>query len=58
MANLGAIQSFALKQPITKDTKFNKGRKDCIEGNIYTDDAKYFLQCATYCAEDEGGRYQ
>ena len=56
MANLGALQRFALNQPITKDTKFNKGRKDCIEGNIYTDAAKYFLQCVAYHEEEEWGR--
>lgn len=27
------------------DAKYNRGRKDCIEGNIYSDDAKYFLMC-------------
>lgn len=34
--------------PAGKDTKYNKGRRDCLQGNIYSEEAHYFLQCAGY----------
>ena len=38
-------QSIARKERYTNDRKFNKGKDDILQGNIHTDEAKYFLQC-------------
>ena len=38
-------QSIARKALYTKDREFNKGKDDILQGNIYSDEAKYFLQC-------------
>ena len=48
MTNINHIKELAIKEPVTKDTKFNKGRTDCIKGNPYTEEAKYFLFCINY----------
>ena len=48
MVNMEEVKQFALQQPKTKDYTFNKGRADCIAGNITTDAARYFLQCTAF----------
>lgn len=48
MVNIEEVKQFAQKQPKTKDYTFNKGRADCIAGNITTDAARYFLQCTAF----------
>ena len=39
------IKKEAERQPYTNDRAFNKGKNDCIVGNIFTDEARYFLLC-------------
>ena len=42
-------KEFAIKQSkVPRDVKFNKGREDCINGECFTESAKYFLECAGY----------
>lgn len=36
------LHEYASHTSITHDHEYNKGRKDCIEGYIYTKEAKYF----------------
>ena len=38
------IQEYALRTYKTHDSKYNQGRKDCIEGCITTKEARYFLE--------------
>lgn len=45
MNTVDIIRNYARNTSKTNDTQYNRGRKDCIEGNIWTDDAKYFLLC-------------
>lgn len=45
------VIEFARKStPAGQDTKYNKGRKHCIEGNIYSEEAHYFLLCSGFIA--------
>lgn len=56
MGNLETIQAYAQKTSKTHDTKYNQGRKDCIDGNIWTDSAKYFLSCENFhCYKEPTG---
>ena len=54
MVNIEEVKQFALQQPKTKDYAFNRGRADCIAGNITTDAARYFVQCTAF-HPDSGG---
>ena len=36
------LHKYASHTNSTHDHEYNKGRKDCIEGYIYTKEAKYF----------------
>lgn len=38
------IQEYALKTYKTHDSKYNQGRKDCIEGYVFTKEALYFIE--------------
>lgn len=38
------IKKYALKTHKTHDSTYNQGRKDCIDGNIITKDACYFIE--------------
>ena len=43
------IKQFALKQPKAgKDVRYNRGRKDCINNNPWSEGAKYFVECCGY----------
>ena len=37
------LQKYASRTSKTLDTQYNRGRKDCIDGNIFSIDAKYFM---------------
>ena len=37
------LQEYAQKASRTKDTKYNTGRKHCIDGYTFTDEAIYFM---------------
>ena len=39
------VQAVARKARKTKDTRYNKGKKDCAEGRFDTPEAKYFIGC-------------
>ena len=56
MSNLETIQAYAQSTHKTHDTQYNQGRKDCIEGNIWTDNAKYFMLCENFhCYKEPTG---
>ena len=37
------LQIYASKISKTLDAQYNRGRKDCIDGYFYSEDAKYFM---------------
>ena len=39
------IREMVRKMPKTKDTKYNKGKEDFVNGITYTEEAKYFMEC-------------
>ena len=51
---IAEIRQFALyTTPARQDTKFNRGREDCINENPWSDDANYFLMCSGYGRTEE-----
>lgn len=42
--NKDQIREYALRTHKTHDSKYNQGRKDCIEGCITTKEALYFRE--------------
>ena len=56
MNNVDIISNYARNTSKTNDTQYNRGRKDCIERNIWTEDAKYFLLCDGFqCYKESTG---
>lgn len=37
------LQKYASKTSKTLDAQYNRGRKDCIDGYFYSEDARYFM---------------
>lgn len=48
MNTVDIISNYARNTSKTHDTQYNRGRKDCIAGNIWTEDAHYFLFCEQF----------
>lgn len=47
------LQKYASHTNHTHDHEYNKGRKDCIEGYIYTKEAKYFQLVENISGKDK-----